>query len=203
MTLWSDPARLWALIGTVLLALIWRKEIAAVLTGWRRTNWRAPRVHHRGGMLLAAGLALALLASAGSWIFGERRVVALPIGGTISIAGAPWRLTGVEPVAGPDWSAIRAALDSEEGRLRPDWRFYRDRADPVVVPATLDGMTSRLSVRLTRLQPHGQWVLAFDRRPFHRLTTLGLALALAGLVIGVVSSVRREQRIRWRRQWGD
>ena len=156
------------------------------------------------GMVTAHfGIAVALIGMASESAFTSERLAAVEEGGSTSVG--PWTvvLQGVEPVAGPNWTAI-------QGRVSASY----DGGEPVVLPpqsrnfwappqqTTESALVTRWNGQLYAVvgdrSPDGRWQLRLWWKPFVTLIWYGgLLIALGGVLalVGRVLSDLRHRRL--------
>ena len=164
------------------------------------------------GMVVAHfGIAVALLGMASESAFTKERLAALEEGGSASVG--PWTvvLQGVEPVAGPNWTAIQARLaasyDGGEARvLSPQARNFWAPPQQTTESALATRWNGQLYAVIGDRAPDGRWQLRLWWKPLvpliwygGLLVALGGVLALIGRVITDIRNRRLAARIAERR----
>ncbi|MET1754769.1 heme lyase CcmF/NrfE family subunit [Novosphingobium sp. RD2P27] len=165
------------------------------------------------GMVVAHfGVAVSLIGMASESAYSVERLVALRPGETTSVG--PWsvRLVGIEPVAGPNWTALEARLiaayrDEAAVVVRPQARSFWTPPQQTSESALLTRWNGQLYAVLGGEATDGRWQVRLWWKPFVTLIWLGGGLiALGGLLalIGrVASDVRRivaRDKIAYRRE---
>jgi len=165
------------------------------------------------GMVLAHfGIAIALFGMASESAFSVEKLVAAKVGETTQVG--PWaiRLDGVQPVAGPNWTAIEAPLSaSYRGGsavvLHPQARSFWQPPQQTAESALLTRWNGQLYVVLGEEADDGRWQLRLWWKPFAPLIwlggvliALGGLLALLGRVIADLRRIAAREKIAYRRE---
>ncbi|MDF1834574.1 MAG: heme lyase CcmF/NrfE family subunit [Alteraurantiacibacter sp. bin_em_oilr2.035] len=142
------------------------------------------------------GVAVVLFGMAADSAFQQERLVAANVGDTVAVG--PWsgQLESVNPVAGPNWTAMQANMHlSYNGRpaqpAQPQSRHFWSPQMETSEVALLTRWNGQLYVAVGNQAPDGRWQLRLWWKPFVTmiwygglLIALGGALALVGRVIG-------------------
>ncbi len=180
-------------IGTASLAPLWGRNL-------RRTplfTW---------GMVIAHfGIAVALAGMASESAFTKETLVAARPGQTMHVGGFAVRFDGVEPIAGPNWTAIEARLIARRGEgaefvLRPQARLFSSPPTPTSEAAIRTLWDGQLYVAIGDEDEQGRWQLRLWWKPFVTLIWLGGALVALGGLLALVGRLRRERRVRPREE---
>jgi len=165
------------------------------------------------GMVVAHfGIAVALFGMASDSAFTTERLVAKGVGDTTEVG--PWKVTlaGIQPVAGPNWTAIEADMfASYDGakpvEIKPQSRSFWAPPQVTAESALVTRWNGQLYAVLGEQADDGRWQLRLWWKPFVPLIWYGgLLIALGGLLalLGhVASDVRRivaREKIAYRRQ---
>jgi cytochrome c-type biogenesis protein CcmF len=165
------------------------------------------------GMVTAhLGVAVALFGMASESAFSVERLVAARTGETVAVG--PWRVTlgRVEPVAGPNWTALEAEMRAQYRggnvqTVHPQARTFWTPPQSTAESALLTRWNGQLYAVLGEQTNDGRWQLRLWWKPFVTLIWLGAMLIAMGgmLALGgrVASDVRRavaRDRIAWRRK---
>ncbi|MBX7483892.1 heme lyase CcmF/NrfE family subunit [Qipengyuania qiaonensis] len=164
------------------------------------------------GMVTAHfGIAVALIGMASESAFTEERLAAVAEGGSTTVG--PWtiELQGVEPVAGPNWTAIQGRLAAsydggEVKMLTPQSRNFWAPPQQTTESALVTRWNGQLYAVVGDRAPDGRWQLRLWWKPLvpliwygGLLVALGGVLALIGRVISDIRHRRLAARIAQRR----
>ena len=192
------------------LALGLGLAVASLLPLRRRKLLRTPLA--TWGMVVAHfGIAVALLGMSSESAFTQERLAALEEGGRTSVG--PWsiELQGVEPMAGPNWTAMQARIAAryDGGKanvLTPQARNFWAPPQQTTESALLTRWNGQLYAVVGDRTPDGRWQLRLWWKPFvpliwygGLLVALGGVLALIGRVITDIRNRRLALRIAERR----
>ena len=154
---------------------------------------------HIWGMVIAHfGIAVALAGMASESAFTRETLVAARPGETLSVG--PWsvRFVGVEPVAGPNWTAIRAQLEARRGgtvlTLEPEARMFNAPPTETTESAIATRPTGQLYTVLGKSDGGGRWQLRLWWKPMVTLIWAGGALVAIGGALALLGRLRRERR---------
>jgi len=165
------------------------------------------------GMVVAHfGIAVALFGMGSESAFSTERLVAARPGDTVAVG--PWqiRLAAVEPVAGPNWTAMEARMvasyrDGGGLVVRPQSRTFWAPTQTTSESALVTRWNGQLYAVLGEGAEDGRWQLRLWWKPFVTLIWLGgLLIALGGVLAvsgRVWSDLRRSiarDKIAWRRE---
>ena len=192
------------------LALGLGLAVASLLPLRRRKLSRTPLA--TWGMVVAHfGIAIALLGMSSESAFTQERLAALEEGGRTSVG--PWsiELQGVEPIAGPNWTAMQARISAryDGGKanvLTPQARNFWAPPQQTTESALLTRWNGQLYAVVGDRTPDGRWQLRLWWKPFvpliwygGLLVALGGVLALIGRVVTDIRNRRLAVRIAERR----
>ena len=153
------------------------------------------------GMIVAHfGVAVALFGMASDSAFTSEKLVAVHAGDTAAVG--PWRVTlaAIEPVAGPNWTALEADLQASYNggavqALHPQSRSFWTPPQQTNESALLTRWNGQLYTVLGDQTDDGRWQLRLWWKPFVPMIWLGgILIALGGVLslLGrVVSDLRR------------
>jgi cytochrome c-type biogenesis protein CcmF len=171
---------------------------ASVAPLWKRNLRRTPLFIW--GMVIAhLGIAVALAGMACESAFTKERLVAVPVGGTVTVG--PWsvRLDGVDPIAGPNWTAIEARLVVSRGGgsemvLKPQARMFSAPPTETSEAAIATRLDGQLYTVLGKAADNGRWQLRLWWKPMVTLIWLGGFMVAFGGFLALIGRVRRERR---------
>ena len=174
------------LVPASILPLVGRKLLRTPLATW--------------GMVIShLGVAVAIMGAAADASFTKERLAAVQIGDTLEVG--PWqiRLASVEPVAGPNWTALQARLEARRGEgapvvLLPQSRYFSDpptETNEAAIDTVLDG---QLYTVLGRQDEAGRWQLRLWWKPLVTFIWLGGALIALGGLLALGGRLRREKK---------
>jgi cytochrome c-type biogenesis protein CcmF len=164
------------------------------------------------GMVVAhLGIAVALFGVASDSAFSTEKLVASRIGETHAVG--PWQVTlrDIEPVAGPNWTALEATMAAsyrggDSTILGPQARNFTSPPQQTSESALLTRWNGQLYAVLGEEAADGRWQLRLWWKPFvpmiwygGLLVGLGGLLALTGRVARDVKRARAEGKIAYRR----
>ena len=148
------------------------------------------------------GVALAIAGAASDSAFTRETLVAARPGEVHQVG--PWQIAfkGVDPVAGPNWTAVEGHLVATRGtrslRLDPQSRFFSDpptETNEAAIDTLWDG---QLYTVISRQEADGRWLLRLWWKPLVTLIWLGGALIALGGAMALFGRVGRERRQRRR-----
>jgi cytochrome c-type biogenesis protein CcmF len=151
------------------------------------------------------GIAVALAGMACESAFTKERLVAVPLGETVDVG--PWsvRLDAVDPIAGPNWTALEGRLVVRRGEgkafvLGPQARMFSSPPTETSEAAIETAIDGQLYTVLGKATEDGRWQLRLWWKPFVTLIWLGGAMVAFGGFLALIGRVRRERRAR-REEW--
>lgn len=183
------------LIGLVLAIGVGAASLAPL---WGRNLRRTPLF--TWGMVIAhLGIAVSLAGMACEAAFTKETLVVARIGETKTVG--PWsvRLDGVEPVAGPNWTALEATMTASRngGRpvvLKPQARSWPNPPTETSESALATRWNGQLYTVLGQEDEEGRWQLRLWWKPFVTLIWLGGGMIALGGALSLFGRVRRERR---------
>ena len=193
------------------IALAVGLAIASVLPLVGRDLRRTPLATY--GMVVShLGIAVALFGVGSDSAFSTEKLVASRVGQSHAVG--PWRITlqDVEPVAGPNWTALEAKMAASYAGgaptvLVPQARNFTSPPMQTSESALLTRWNGQLYAVLGEEGADGRWQLRLWWKPFvpmiwygGLLIGLGGLLALIGRVARDVRRVRAETKIAYRRE---
>ncbi|MFM5884745.1 MAG: heme lyase CcmF/NrfE family subunit [Novosphingobium sp.] len=152
------------------------------------------------GMVLAHfGVGVALFGMAADSAFTQERLVAVKQGDATRVG--PWQVTlrSIEPVAGPNWTALEGALAAayDNGTptvLRPQSRSFWSPPQQTNESALLTRWNGQLYAVLGEQAEDGRWQLRLWWKPFVTLIWLGGVLIALGGVLALIGRVASDVR---------
>jgi cytochrome c-type biogenesis protein CcmF len=211
-----------ALIGVVLLGGVALLPFLGLVLGaglavasflpLRDRNLRRTPLPIWGMVIAHFGVAVSLIGMASESAFSVERLVAVRPGEVTSVG--PWsvRLARVEPVAGPNWTALEAELqvryrNAAPSVLRPQSRSFWAPTQQTSESALLTRWNGQLYTVLGEEASQGRWQLRLWWKPFVSLIwaggfliALGGVLALLGRVASDLRRLIARDKIAYRRE---
>lgn len=188
------------LLPLIGLALAAGLGVASFLPLRGRTLRRVP-VATWGMVVAHFGLAVALFGMASESAFSKERLLAVAVGQSAEVG--PWmiRLDRVEPVAGPNWTALRATLlasyrGTEPIVLAPDTRDFWSPPQQTTESALATRWNGQLYTVVGEQAEDGRWQLRLWWKPFVPLIWLGGGIIALGGVLALVGRVQTDLRRR-------
>jgi cytochrome c-type biogenesis protein CcmF len=184
------------LIGLALAPML----AAASVLPLRGRNLRRVPLATWGMVAAHLGIAVTVFGMAAESAFSVETLVAARVGETVSVG--PWRLTlnRVEPIAGPNWTALQGDVSAryrggDTHELTPQARAFWAPTQTTSETALLTRWNGQLYTVFGEETADGRWQLRLWWKPFAPLIWLGgLVIALGGVlaVIGrTAADVRR------------
>ncbi len=188
-------------LPTIGLALAVTLAVASWLPLMGRNPRRVPLALW-GSMLAHFGVAVSLAGMASESAFSTERLVAVRSGDTVEVGPFTATLGAVEPVAGPNWTALEARIaiagEGVDTVLRPQSRTFTDPPQNTSEAALLTRWNGQLYAILGDAAGEGRWQLRLWWKPFVTLIWYGgVLIALGGLLalLGHLRSGVRRARI--------
>jgi cytochrome c-type biogenesis protein CcmF len=195
LVIFAPGIRLLPLLGLSFASGI---AVASLAPLWGRKLRRTPLFVW--GMVTAhLGIALSLAGMASESAFTQETLVAASPGQTVHVGPYVIRFDGVEPVAGPNWTAIEGRLTARRGdgspfELRPQARLFSAPPTPTSeadIATVLDG---QLYTVIGAGDGQGRWQLRLWWKPAVTLIWFGGALVAFGGLLSLLGRLRRERR---------
>jgi cytochrome c-type biogenesis protein CcmF len=192
----APNARILPVLG---LALAPGVAAASIAPLWKRNLRRTPIFIY--GMVIAhLGIAVALAGMASESAFTKETLVAASPGQTMHVGDFSVRFDGVEPIAGPNWTAIEARLTARRGEngtpfdLRPQARMFSSPPTPTSEAAIATRWNGQLYIAIGEEDQQGRWQLRLWWKPFVTLIWLGGAMVAFGGFLSLIGRLRRERK---------
>ncbi len=158
------------------------------------------------GMVVAhVGLAVAVLGMASESAFSVERLAALEIGQATTVG--PWsvRLDRVDPVAGPNWTAVQGTLLAARGgsrlALHPQQRAFWSPPTITSEASIRTGWDGQLYTVVGGRLPDGRWTVRLWWKPFVTLIWLGGALVGLGGAVSAWGRLAENRRLQEERAY--
>jgi cytochrome c-type biogenesis protein CcmF len=154
------------------------------------------------GMAIAHfGIAVALFGMSVDSSFSIERLSAASVGDTIAVG--PWKieLTAVEPVAGPNWTALEGRLSASyrggpKHWLTPQSRTFWAPPQTTSEAALLTRWNGQLYAIIGGATEDGRWQLRLWWKPFVTMIWFGGVLIALGGVLALIGRVASDVRRR-------
>ena len=150
------------------------------------------------------GVGVALIGMASDSAFTKEKLAVAKPGDKLTVG--PWlvELSGVAPVAGPNWTAVEAHLRVSRGggteTLRPQARVFTSPMTETTESAILTAWNGQLYAVVGRQLDDG-WQLRLWWKPFVTLIWLGGAMIAFGGLLSLIGRLWRERRTRRDEAW--
>ena len=183
------------LLGLVAAAGVGLASLAPL---WGRNLRRTPL--YIWGMVIAhLGIAVSLGGMASESAFNQETLVAARLGESYKVGPYSIRLDEVQPVAGPNYTAIEGTVIAQRGSgtpftLHPQTRTFpspQTETNEAAITTVLDG---QLYVVVGKSDDEGRWQLRLWWKPFVTLIWAGGILVALGGLLSLIGRVRREMR---------
>ncbi|MBS0502880.1 MAG: heme lyase CcmF/NrfE family subunit [Proteobacteria bacterium] len=192
----APPIGVLPLLGLILAVGV---GIGSVAPLWGRNLRRTPMF--TWGMVIAhLGIAVSLAGMACESAFTKETLVAARIGETKQVGPYQVRLDAVEPVAGPNWTALEATLTASNGGapivLKPQARSWPNPPTDTSESAIATRWNGQLYTVIGKEDEQGRWQLRLWWKPFVTLIWLGGAMVAFGGALSMLGRLRRERLYR-------
>ena len=164
---------------------------------WKRNLRRTPLFTY--GMVLAhLGAAVSLAGMATESAFIKETLVARRLGETAQVGPYKIKFVGMEPIAGPNWTALEATLEAQRGnnppfRMKPQARQFSNpqtETNEAAIATKLDG---QLYLVVGKQDEQGRWQLRLWWKPMVTLIWLGGAMIAIGGALSLLGRLWRER----------
>ncbi len=182
---------------------------ASVAPLWGRNLLRTPLF--TWGMVVAhLGIAVSLAGMASESAFTKETLVAARFNEPHRVGPYAITLKAVEPIAGPNWTAIEGTLEAQRGNgtpfaLKPQSRQFWSPPTETNEAAIATRIDGQLYVVLGKPDAEGRWQLRLWWKPMVTLIWLGGAMVAFGGFLSLAGHWRREriqaQRLREAEVW--
>jgi cytochrome c-type biogenesis protein CcmF len=183
------------LLGLVLALGVAAGSLAPL---WGRNLRRTPLF--TWGMVIAhLGIAVALAGMASEAAFTKETLAAVRVGESRTVGPFTVRLDGVDPIAGPNWTALEATMtatrgDGEPVVLKPQARMFPNPPTETNESAISTRLDGQLYLVLGKQEEDGRWQVRLWWKPWVTLIWLGGGLIAFGGLLSLLGRVRRERR---------
>src|SRR4051812_10065852 len=170
---------------------------------WKRNLRRTPLFTY--GMVIShLGIAVSLAGMASNAAFTREILVAARPGESVRVGPYSVRFLGVDPVVGPNWTAVEATLIASRGggsfTLKPEARAFSAPPTETSEAAIATRLDGQLYTVIGKPDAQGRWQLRLWWKPFVTLIWAGGAMVAIGGFLALVGRVRRERRTRLRHE---
>jgi len=193
-----------ALLGLALAAGV---AVASFAPLWKRNLRRTPL--HTYGMIVAHfGIAVALAGMACESSFTEENLVAAKPGDEIVINQWKLEFEAIEPVAGPNWTALEGRMTAQYGdgvlhEIKPQNRMFPAAQTQTSEAALLTRWNGQLYVVLGDGDNEGRWQVRIWWKPFVPLIWFGGILVALGGLLAMIGRLRRGYKQRKQREFAE
>ena len=197
LMIFAPDAGILPLLG---LALAPGVAAASVAPLWKRNLRRTPIFIY--GMVIAhLGIAVSMAGMASESAFTKETLIAASPGQIAHVGDFSVRFDGVEPIAGPNWTAIEARLTARRGEngrefhLRPQARMFSSPPTPTSEAAITTHWNGQLYVAVGEEDEQGRWQIRLWWKPFVTLIWFGGIMVALGGLLSLIGRLRRERKI--------
>ena len=168
----------WSWIVSVGLTLAIWLVLASAVQIYRQlkdtVNWKSTPISYWGMHVAHIGVAVFVVGVTMVKGYETEKDVRMTIGDTVEVGGYTFRLTGIEEVPGPNYTADRGAVELIKGDrvlrvLHPEKRTYFSSTMPMTEAAIDSGLTRDVYVSLgEKLEGEGKpaWAMRVYHKPF-------------------------------------
>ncbi len=170
---------------------------------WKRNLRRTPLFTY-GTVVAHLGIAVAMIGMASEAAFTKETLAAMNIGDTRNVGPYAVTLKGVQPVAGPNWTAVEAQLEVRRGDTvveeRPQARMFSAPATATNEAAIRTHLDGQIYLVIGEQQPDGRWQLRMWWKPYVTLIWFGGIMVAFGGFLALLGRLRREVFVKPKRQ---
>ncbi|MFY8196700.1 MAG: cytochrome c-type biogenesis CcmF C-terminal domain-containing protein, partial [Novosphingobium sp.] len=143
------------------------------------------------------GIGVALLGAASESAFSTERLAAMNVGDTQSVGPITLKLISIEPVAGPNWTALEATVTASYNggapvTLHPQARTFSSPPGERTESALHTRWNGQLYAVLGNEGEDGRWQMRFWWKPFVPLLWLGGLLVAFGGLLALLGRVAQD-----------
>jgi cytochrome c-type biogenesis protein CcmF len=163
---------------------------------WKRNLRRTPLFTY--GMVVShLGIAVALAGMSTERAFIKETLVAARLGDTASVGPYKIKFVGIEPIAGPNWTALQATLQAQRGDnapflMHPQARQFSSPPTETSEAAIATRLDGQLYLVFGKGDGTGRWQLRLWWKPMVTLIWLGGAMIAFGGMLSLIGRMRRE-----------
>ena len=189
--------RILPLLGLVLAA---GTAAASVAPLWKRNLRRTPLF--TWGMVVAhLGIAVSLAGMASESAFSRETLVAAAPGETVHVGPYAIRFAAIDPIAGPNYTAVRATLIATRASgapitLAPEQRTFDNPPQQTAESAIATRLDGQLYTVVGEPVPGGRWQLRLWWKPFVTLIWAGGVLIALGGALSLLGRALPRRRVR-------
>jgi cytochrome c-type biogenesis protein CcmF len=196
MAVFAPQISILSFLGIVLAIGVGAASLAPL---WKRNLRRTP-LFTFGMVISHFGIAVALLGMATESAFIKETLVAKRIGESASVGPYNIKFVGIEPIAGPNWTALEATLEAQRGdgkpfRMKPQSRQFsspQTETNEAAIATKLDG---QLYLVVGKQDETGRWQLRLWWKPLVTLIWLGGGLVALGGMLSLIGRLRRDSAL--------
>jgi cytochrome c-type biogenesis protein CcmF len=193
MAMFAPAIGILPFLGIVLAIGVGAASLAPL---WKRNLRRTPLFTY--GMVIShLGIAVALAGMSTERAFIKETLVAARIGDTASVGPYKIKFVGIEPIAGPNWTALQATLQAQRGDnepflMRPQARMFSAPPTETSEAAIATRLDGQLYLVFGKGDGTGRWQLRLWWKPMVTLIWLGGAMVAFGGFLSLIGRMRRE-----------
>jgi len=204
LALFTTGMSVLALVGLGLAAGV---AVASFAPLWKRNLRRMP-LHTYGMVIAHFGIAVALVGMACEASFTEERLVAAKPGDEIVVNEWKLKFEAIEPVAGPNWTALESRITAQYGdgvlhQITPQNRMFAAAQTQTSEAALLTRWNGQLYVVLGDGDSEGRWQIRVWWKPFVPLIWFGGILVALGGLLAMIGRLRRGYKQRKQREYAE